>query len=988
MISNVNDFLISLGTSSVLVILLKVTATTTVALVGVQFARRSRAAVRHLLLLAAFAALLTLPVISVLAPSLTIAVPIRTPAPSVSMPALVTPADTTFSMPTVEPDGPATQESSHGQTLQTPSVGTILLAIWGLGAAAVLLPIVVGLWQVRSFRRAGLPWLRGRAFVGSLAPGGRLRRHVEVVLHENVPGPMTCGLLRPTIILPRDAETWATVDLERAMVHELEHVRRGDWISQCLARAACAAYWFHPLVWIAWRQLTLEAERACDDAVLQGAEATAYADQLVALAKRLSGATKTPVLAMANRHDLAARVTAVLDRRQPRGRAGTFRVAVVCVTSAIAVAIVSPLRMIAATEESSAHTGEPMTTRALGAPSSLVSAPSGTSLGQGSSKTSAAMAPVLPQEPKPLSNATPTFDVVSVRPCAPDAPSTGRGGGLPIGSPGRLHYECFPLHALMSEAYLSFAGGHSNPTWEVAAVDWAGEPQWTRSERFSIEATTADSVPLAVVRGPMLQALLEDRFKVKVHRETRRVPVYELTVAKTGAKLTPFTPGSCVPHDWSVWPPRPLGAGDQACRSSYQQDGTNIVRTFEGMPLDQIASQFGGFDRPVVNKTGISGLVGFRLVYEREASTGDKTPPPAFVRALKDQLGLELHPAMGPRDVIVVDHAERPTPNDASAIPSVDPPAPAQATAPTAAGVVTAPVQTSSPATGPLPNFEAVSVRPCDPTAPAPAGAPGAGRGGVGGLDGASPGRLNFRCATLLGLVQFPYSLYANGRVNSASEWPVLPPPSDGWISHDRWAIEAKADGEPPVPVMFGPMLQRLLEDQFKLKVHREPRVVPVYELVVAKGGSKVTPVTPGTCVAYDFSVSPPPQPTPQPGQHWCTNHNERDGNGNIVEIMEMITLQDFFGGMQGYGRPIVNKTGITGPVGFRLVMSGPDTVDPDERLSSLIAALRKDLGLELRPGKDPIDFLVIDHAEKPVLKGQAPSVEGISSARAQGPGR
>jgi uncharacterized protein (TIGR03435 family) len=962
MISNVNDFLISLSTSIVLVILLKVTATTTVALVGVQFARRSRAAVRHLLLLAAFAALLALPVISVLAPSMTIAVRIRTPAPSVSIPALETPVDTPFSMPTVEPDGPATQESSHGQTWQTPSVGTILLAIWGLGAAALLLPIVVGLWQVRSLRRAGLPWLRGRALVGSLAADGRMRRQVEVVLHENVPGPMTCGLLRPTIILPRDAETWATVDLQRAMVHELEHVRRGDWISQCLARAACAAYWFHPLVWIAWRQLTLEAERACDDAVLQRAEATAYADQLVALAKRLSGATKTPVLAMANRHDLAARVTAVLDRRQPRGRAGAFRVAAVCVTSAIAVAIVSPLRMVAATEDSSVQPGETMATIALGALSSRVPAPSSTSLGQGPSKVSAGTAAVLPQEPKPLSNATPKFDVVSVKPCAPDAPSTGRGGGLPIGSPGRIHYECFPLFALMSEAYLSFAGGHINPPWAVVAVEWAGEPQWTRSERFSIEATTADSVPQAVMRGPMLQALLEDRFKVKVHREMRPTPVYELTVAKTGAKLTPFTPGSCVPFDSSVWPPRPLEAGEQACRGSYQQDGTNIVRTFEGMPLDQFASQLGRFDRPIVNKTGMSGLFGFRLVYEREESTGDHAPPAALVRALKDQAGLELHPAMGPRDVIVVDHAERPTPNDAPATVAQGPQSPANdaPTDPSAVGSQ-APTQATAPA---VPKFDVVSVKPCEPDAPRQ------GRGG-GGPPTTSPGRLYIQCYPLSTMIHEAYLFFADGRAHALSAATgVGVEGGPDWMKSERYMIEATTGQAAPAAVMRGPMLQAVLEDRFKLKVRRVTREMPIYELVIAKSGAKVSPYTGHDCVIQDTSIWPPL--APPAGQSYC-REQVRLGGDRIVR--EGVTTLDELTSLLNFGRPVVNRTGITAPVSFRLEYSREDimSVDPPSAPpASIVAALRDQLGLDVRASTGPRDFLIIDHVEKPTPNGSA----------------
>src|SRR6202034_2283977 len=160
------------------------------------------------------------------------------------------------------------------------------------------------------------------------------------LLNESVAGPMTCGVLRPLIVLPPDAQSWDEQDLERALVHELEHVRRYDWAIHCLARIVCAAYWFHPLVWVAWRQLALEAERSCDDAVLGRSEATAYADQLVGLARRLSA--KSQLLAMANRADLATRVDAVLDSRQRRGRAGPFPVAITCAVAAVLVVTISP----------------------------------------------------------------------------------------------------------------------------------------------------------------------------------------------------------------------------------------------------------------------------------------------------------------------------------------------------------------------------------------------------------------------------------------------------------------------------------------------------------------------------------------------------------------------------------------------------------------------------------------------------------------------
>jgi beta-lactamase regulating signal transducer with metallopeptidase domain len=147
---------------------------------------------------------------------------------------------------------------------------------------------------------------------------------------------MTCGIIRPTILLPLDVETWSDEELRRALIHELEHVRRGDWASQCLARSVCAAYWFHPLVWMVWRRLRLEAERACMTRSSGRAEPAAYADRLVLLATRIATATTQPMLPAAACRDLPTRVRAVLDATQMRGHAGAR-----CVATAIVAAAVS-----------------------------------------------------------------------------------------------------------------------------------------------------------------------------------------------------------------------------------------------------------------------------------------------------------------------------------------------------------------------------------------------------------------------------------------------------------------------------------------------------------------------------------------------------------------------------------------------------------------------------------------------------------------------
>jgi TonB family protein len=344
MIPQINGAMVTVSGSPILSTVARVTIVMALAFIGTRLARRSRAAVRHVLLTVAFGALLVLPAASVIVPAVRIAVPIvaqaRTGSPSSARGIDAIP----FAGMNVTP------ATSHSLS---PSPASLWLMGWIVGAALFLLPMILGLRQVRLLRRTGSPWPHGQSVVEGLALDAGVRRRVEVLLHEAVPGPMTCGVVHPAVVLPVDAQKWDAEDLNRAIVHELEHVRRGDWIGHCLARAVCAAYWFHPLVWIAWRRLALEAERSCDDAVLGISEAIAYADQLVAVAQGLSLAAKTatvksPLLAMASHADLATRVGAVLDSRQRRGRVGVIPVALACAAAAVIVLTLSPIRMVAA----------------------------------------------------------------------------------------------------------------------------------------------------------------------------------------------------------------------------------------------------------------------------------------------------------------------------------------------------------------------------------------------------------------------------------------------------------------------------------------------------------------------------------------------------------------------------------------------------------------------------------------------------------------
>ena len=293
----VTTLMLAASHSLLLSVVLKVTATTLLALAAAKLAHRSRAAFRHVLLAASFAVLAVLPVAALVAPAIRVPVAVAMAQPPVPLDAAVV---------TNAPESPApvtaSSEVATGPAFAM-SPTAMLMAVWILGAAMCLVPVLIGLWQVSTLRRSALPWTSGRALVDQLTRDAGIHRRVDVLLHESAPGPMTFGLLRATIVLPLDARRWTDEDLVRAVVHELEHVRRGDWATQCLARVACAFYWFHPLVWISRQQLALEAERACDDAVLSRSDATVYADQLVDLAERLTIARHQPLLAMANRSD-------------------------------------------------------------------------------------------------------------------------------------------------------------------------------------------------------------------------------------------------------------------------------------------------------------------------------------------------------------------------------------------------------------------------------------------------------------------------------------------------------------------------------------------------------------------------------------------------------------------------------------------------------------------------------------------------------------
>jgi len=322
-------------------LLVKATVVLALGLAAAAAARRARASVRHVWIAATLGSLALLPVVAVMAPDVPIQVPERyaSLAPSSASPTV------TDERATLIPEANSGPVSRENAASRLPSWPALVRGVWLGGAALALAALALSLVRVRRIRQHGLPRPDLMALTQSLAREARVRRPIDVLEHEIVPAPLTCGFWRPAIVLPLDAREWSDADLRRALVHEIEHVARGDWAVQVAARAICAVYWFHPLVWVAWRALCLEAERACDDAVVRSADRADYADQLVLLARRF--AAPTAMLGMANRSDLSARVRALLDDRQRRGSASAMTAAAALVAAVVVVGTIAPVRAVA-----------------------------------------------------------------------------------------------------------------------------------------------------------------------------------------------------------------------------------------------------------------------------------------------------------------------------------------------------------------------------------------------------------------------------------------------------------------------------------------------------------------------------------------------------------------------------------------------------------------------------------------------------------------
>jgi uncharacterized protein (TIGR03435 family) len=257
-----------------------------------------------------------------------------------------------------------------------------------------------------------------------------------------------------------------------------------------------------------------------------------------------------------------------------------------------------------------------------------------------------------------------TFEVISIRPAAPDSTGMTRvQGGIDSSDPGQVTYRNISIGNLLGRAY----GPHAS--WQIVGPDWL--------DRVDVRFDVLAKIPQATTKeqfAVMMQNLLAERFGLKLHHETKEFRAWNLVVGKGGAKLTPAAEGATAVSG---------GAGQDAegfpilnhrgmiTAYSTRSDGASIARMVAkdepvSILLGQLEHELGGL---VIDRTGLTGRYDFRVQYTpfvrqiSAASANAELETPGLLSALR-QIGLTVTETKAPQDVLVVDHVERtPTEN-------------------------------------------------------------------------------------------------------------------------------------------------------------------------------------------------------------------------------------------------------------------------------------------------------------------------------------
>lgn len=339
-------------------------------------------------------------------------------------------------------------------------------------------------------------------------------------------------------------------------------------------------FWFHPLAWWIGTRLVEERERACDEDVLAaGNDPHEYAEGILAICKRY---VESPAICMAGvtGSDLKGRIEAILSERVARDLTLAKK-------SILLVAGVAALSI-------------PIVTGIFHA------------------------SPILAQTEKPLA-----FDAASIKPAGePAGGRRGPSGGNVMLDPGRGSVT----------ARRATARGIVREAYRVTDQQLSGGPNWLDSDWYTLEAK-AETPATADDLREMLRTMLADRFRLAVHRESKPMPVYLMTVGKNGLKAPELKEGEPTP---THIPRRVPNGGPAMITSAGMPDFAYMLSR---MPL---------LDRPVVDQTGLHGRYFFGVMWSEDED---------FLTVMQEEFGLKFESRKAPVEVIVIDHIEKPSEN-------------------------------------------------------------------------------------------------------------------------------------------------------------------------------------------------------------------------------------------------------------------------------------------------------------------------------------
>jgi uncharacterized protein (TIGR03435 family) len=547
---------------------------------------------------------------------------------------------------------PATPSGAVPATPALMTVPRVLLAMWLAGALASLMVFARQWLRARRLAAASVPLVDGREV--------ELLRRLEAASGSTRPLPMRAsgaavepgvfGIVAPVLLWPASMSAHLSdPQIETILLHELSHVRRRDNLTGLFHVVVQSLFWFHPMVWWIGARLIDERERACDEEVVcLGRDRQVYAESLL---KTCQFCLEAPVTCMSGvtGSDLTRRVANIMSA--PVGGVlgrGTRLAIGLAVTAIVVVPIVG------------------------GAAQVPQSAPGALALPDSATR----------------------FEAASVR-----QNKTGERGASAQTGKGVVTERNMTLRDMLMQAF------------RIQPDQLIGGPDWLGNDRFDLLAKTDLATPDPELLV-MLQSLLLDRFGMKVHVETRSLPIYAMVLARPDRTLGPsLTPAECGTDSTGRGCGAPSGTGNATFRQEVDVTGGGgrsgpapagsgggrvdgppgggggLMRITEDtgrggggtrgasmMSRGITMSAFAGMisrtvGRMVFDRTGLQGRYDLSLRFRLPGQIADDADaPPEIFTALQEQLGLKLEATRGPVDVLVIDTATRPV-NDDFVIP-------------------------------------------------------------------------------------------------------------------------------------------------------------------------------------------------------------------------------------------------------------------------------------------------------------------------------